>query len=162
MPQMTNILVKSDADGSDITLHPVRDVPFPHWRTNIPGVPIVGQRRLELMYETMKNGKVRVNFKVVNPIMEVIPSGAVSAAGTQAAAKVADEDSFSGTFFFSPRGSHATRAELVRMAAHILVGASASANAIVNPAVSTAESYIDATTSYPLPYALVNLLFPGN
>lgn len=163
MGAMTNLLVRSDVDGtSDLTFLPVRDTPFPHWRTNASGLPITGQKRVETQFETLKNGKVKVNIKVVNPIMELIPAGTVNSSGVQAAPMVADEDSFSGTFFLSPRGSTDTRAELMRMVAHLLVGAGVTTSTILNPVTAGAHAWRDvAAAGYPVPYSIINLLFPG-
>lgn len=160
MPAMTNILLRSDAAAVDHTLIPVRDIPFPSWRTNEDGVPVTGQKRLDLQFETLKNGKTKVNFKVGLPIMEVIPAGTVGASGVQAAPQVADEDSFSGTFFLSPRGTQTTRAELMRVVAHLMMGATSVTGTGVN-AATAAVGAVKSSTS-PLHYAVVNLLFPGS
>lgn len=161
MPSMTNILLKKD-DGTDNTYYPVTDRPSPHWRTNVSGIGDSGQARLEFQTEKMKNGKTRANLKVTQPIMEVIPSGSVNAMGIQAAPMVADEESVSITFYLSPRGTNETRADLFRQVAHLLQGAGA--NTTMNLVVSgvTADVIRDCAAASPVPYGIVNLLWPGS
>jgi len=160
MPQMTTILLKKD-DASDVTLVPVSDTPNPHWRTNISGIAAAGQVRLEEKAEEMKNGRVRVNVKLTLPIMEVVPSGTVNAAGFQAAPIVADEEAISMTAYFSPRGSNETRADLVRMFAHLVSGATSVSGGSAYPQSSTADTFRDVSSASPAPYGLVNLLWPS-
>lgn len=162
MPAMSNLLLRKDADGTtDVTLYPVKDFPFPVWRSNDPSLPLAGQMRLELSFETLKSGKIRVNHKLTKPIMAVIPAGTVNSSGIQAAPEVVDEESISTTYFLSPRGNHDTRAELLRFNAHLEIGASATTGDGNNPAVAVANAYKNASSSKMVPYSLVNLLFPG-
>lgn len=160
MPAMTPLLLKNEDGTTDSTLQPVRDVPFPHWRTNTDGYPTAGEERLEVQYETLKNGKVKVNVKLVKPILEVVPAGTVNSAGVQAAAQVADEDAISCTFFLSPRGTQSTRAQLMRHFVHVLSGASSTTATQVQPVSGTANAW--KTSALPIPYAIINLLFPGS
>lgn len=162
MPQMSNILLRSDVDGlTDHVLYPVRDIPFPSWRENVSGLPIAGQGRLEVQNETMKDGAVRVNAKIVKPIMEIIPAGTVNSAGVQAAPAVADTEWASVTFRLSPRGTGDTRAELMRMLAQLICGAGSTSGAMLSPTAGPAHAFRDTTDIRPLPYAIANLLFPG-
>jgi len=162
MPAMANILLRSDVDGTtDHIFCPVKDVPFPSWRENVSGVPIVGQGRLEVQNETLKDNSVRVNFKITKPIMEVIPSGTVNSSGVQAGPAVADTEFVSVTFKLSPRGTNDTRAELLRMVSHLLCGAGSTTGAGFAPSSAGAHAYRDAAVDKSALYAISNLLFPG-
>lgn len=160
MPSMSNIILRKD-DATDVLYVPVSDTPFPHWRTNFSGVPMHGQARLEVKTETMKNGNVRVNIKLAQPIMEIIPSGSVGASGIQAAPAVADEEVISMTFYASQRGSNETRADLLRQFAHLIAGAGATSGSIVAPPSATADTYRDVAVGIPVIYGIVNLLWPS-
>lgn len=161
MPTMQNVLVKKD-DGTDVTLYPVDDKDgIATWRSNISGISVNGQARLTIQYETMKNGKVRVNEKLTLPIMAVIPAGSVNNAGVQAAPTVLDEESRSTTYYLSPLGSNETRADLFRMGAHLTVGAGSTTGMTLNPQNTTADTFRDVTNGSVLPYGIVNLLFPN-
>ncbi|DAD50852.1 TPA_asm: coat protein [ssRNA phage SRR5466727_1] len=165
MPAMSKILVRSDVDGTtDVTFHPIKDFPFPSWRTNDAGKALLGQSRLDVQWEAPAKpaGKYRVNIKLATPIMEVIPAGTVNSAGVQAAPTVADEESVSCTFFFSSRGTADTRAEMVRAFQHILAGANDVTGTGLIPKNAVAHAFRDATSTLPVPYALANLLFPGS
>lgn len=162
MSVMTNVLLRSDVDGTtDHTFYPVRDVPFPHWRTNVDGLPLSGQKRIESQFEVLKNGKTRVNVKIINPIMELIPAGTVNSAGVQASPRVADEESISITWFLSDRGNQDTRAELQRMVAHLMAGANATSGGFTTPVGGVAHSFKNVAPASVIPYAIANLLFPG-
>lgn len=162
MPAMSNLLVRSDVDGtSDITFYPLKDNPFPQWRTNISGTPLLGQSRIETQWENLKGGAMRINVKVIKPILEVIPAGTVNSSGVQAAPMVADDEFVSVTWKVSPRGSNDTRAELQRWVAHLLVGASGSTGVGISPVAGGAHAFRDVVSSSPVPYAISNLLFPG-
>lgn len=161
MPAMSNILLRNEDGTTDLTLLPLRDSPFPVWRGNDQSLPLEGQVRLEVQYETLKNKKTRVNVKLIKPIMAVIPAGTVNSAGQQAMAEVIDEESISTTFFLSPRGGHATRAALARHNAHLMVGANVSAGSLLSPSGSGVETWLNCSSTSILPYAIVNLLFPG-
>lgn len=162
MPQMTNMLVRSDVDGlANHTFIPARDVPNPLWRTNVAGIPVIGQSTYEVQWEAMKNGKTKVNCKLAVPIMEVVPAGTVNSEGRQAGPAVADLESVSCTFFFSPRGTTDTRAEIVRMFMGIMQGASNANGGGTSPITGAAHAYRDVVNTQQVPYGLVNLLFPG-
>lgn len=162
MPAMANVLLRSDVDGtSDHTFYPVKDIPFPSWRENVSGLPIAGQGRLEVQNETLKDGASRVNLKLIKPIMEVIPAGTVNSAGVQAAPMIADTEWVSVTWRLSPRGTNDTRAELQRMLAQLVSGASSSSGQQVSPVSGGAHAYRDVGTGNAVPYAIANLLFPG-
>lgn len=158
MPAMSTIAVKRD-DGTDVTFQPISDSPH-LWQTRFSGLPLDGQTALEVKTEQMKGGKLRVNIKLSQPLMEVIPAGSVNASGVQAAPAVADSDVASLTFYLSPRGSNETRADLVRMLAHILSGAGTGSGATLAPQSSVADSFRDATSASLLPYGLINLIWP--
>lgn len=159
MPAMTNLLLKGDASATDIALVPVSDVPFPKWRTDVDGESELQATKLDVQWERLKNGKTRVNVKLVKPIMEVIPSGTVTAAGVAAAPKVADEEFISVTMMCSPRGTQSTRAELLRLVSHLLSGATSVTATGMNPSLTTVGAFKGSTA--PVVYGLVHLLFPG-
>lgn len=161
MPAMSNILVRSDVDGtSDVTFYPLKDNPFPQWRTNISGTPLLGQSRIETQWENLKGGAMRINLKIIKPILEVIPAGTVNSSGVQAAPMVADDEFVSVTWKVSPRGSSDTRAELQRWLSHVMSGAGSISGSTMGVS-SAAHAYRDASSSYVLPYVISNLLFPG-
>lgn len=153
------LLLKKDT-GTDVTYFPVSDRPVLQWRTNVSGVSDLGQSRLEIKEELMKSGVKRVNIKIEQPIMEVIPSGSVNAMGVQAGPHVAGSDSISITGYFSSRGTNITRADLLRQAAQLLAGAGSATglNIIVN---STADTYKSAGAANVVPFGLVNGLWPN-
>lgn len=161
MPIMTNILLRKDSAAADNTFLPVKDVPFPEWRTNVDALSTEGQARINMMWQEGKN-EAKVNVKIAMPIMEIIPAGSVDASGRTAAPKVAGIDSVSVSFFLSNRGTQATRAELMRALAHLCVGAGNSTDGLVNPtSASAANAYKNASNGSPLIYGIVNKLFPG-
>jgi len=157
---MDNLLLKKD-DGTDVTFYPVSDRPILSWRTNVSGVAPDGQARVEIQHEEMKSGKIRANLKIVQPIMAVIPSGSVNAAGIQAAPTVVDEDAISITFYAGKQGSNETRADLARMAAHLLSGAGATSAQVVAVSAVTADLVRDVANTRPALYGVVNLLWPS-
>lgn len=160
MPNMDNLLLKRD-DGTDVTYYPISDRPILQWRTNVSGVSVEGQARVEIQTEDMKSGKTRANMKIVQPIMAVIPSGSVNAAGIQAAPTVVDEDAISITFYAGKQGSNETRADLVRQAAHLLSGAGSTTTQNIAVSAVTADLVRDSANTRVVPYGLVNLLWPS-
>lgn len=161
MPNMADILLKKD-DGTSVTFNPVDDKDgVSTWRTRISGVSNAGQCKVTMQYETMKSGKMRVNAKLTVPIMEVIPAGSVNASGIQAAPAVADDESASVTFYLSPRGSNETRADMMRMFAHLVSGGGVVAAQTCSPENATADTFRDAAEGKVLPYGISNLLIPN-
>lgn len=160
MASMDNLLLKKD-DGTDVTYYPISDRPLTHWRTNVSGVSLEGQSRVELQTETMKNGKTRANVKIIQPIMAVIPSGSVNAMGIQASPTVVDEDSVSVTFYAGKQGTNETRADLVRQLAHLLLGAGSSTGQGLTATSTTPDVVRDAANSRVFPYGFVNGLWPS-
>lgn len=161
MPAMSNILLSRDVDAAtDITLYPVKDDPFPNWRSNVDGVSTEGQSSASMMWQEGKT-ESKVNIKLSLPIMEIIPAGSVDATGRTAAPKVAGVDSFSGTFFLSNRGTQSTRAELIRAVCHLLCGAASTADAGADPTTAASGTFKTIASTRPIPYAIVNKLYPG-
>jgi len=159
MPVMTQILLRKDGAAADNTFLPVKDVPFPSWRTNVDGLATEGQAKIDMMWQEGKN-ETKVNVKVALPIMEIIPAGTVDASGRTASPKVAGVDSASITFFLSNRGTQTTRAELMRAVAHLCSGANSATDGHNNPTSAGAVGSYKASSS-PMIYGIVNKLFPG-
>lgn len=158
MPAMTNLVVKDD-NKSDVTFVPVKDVPFPEWRTDIPGLPLEGQPRFSMAWEALKDKSLRMNAKLVMPVMEVIPAGTVDASGRQAAAAVAFTNTLSFTAITSRRATNENIADAYRMMLHFLSGATSAADNSLGVAWSDAGGFEAATA--PIPYGFIHRLFPG-
>jgi len=94
------------------------------WRENNVAVPKDAQVRTMLMYETLKSGIIAVSRRTVVPVMESV-SGQNSN-GYTAAPKVAFEDTFVTTGFFSPRSSVNSRRLCYQLHLNLLGGISTS------------------------------------
>lgn len=159
MPAMTNLVVKDD-NATDVTFVPVKDVPFPEWRTDNYALPLEGQPRFSMAWETLKDKSMRVNAKLVVPVMEIIPAGTVDASGRQAAAAVAFADTYSFTAITNKRSTNENIADGARMFLSFLCGATQTASSGYTPnGTSPADTFLNATS--PVLYGMIHRLFPG-
>lgn len=157
MADMANILLQDDADITR-TLLPVSNANQNLvWRGNEGGVPIDGQIRLTSTWERLKSGDYRLSAKLEVPVMETI--GASAASGYVAAPKVGYVLVGIFTMFAPARSTIADRANVYRMLAHAIIGASSSVDAFANPATGPAGSF--AALTNPMPYAFINLVYPN-
>jgi hypothetical protein len=123
MGAMTNLLVKDDGTPTEFTLVPITDSPFPYWRANVANVPVDGQVRYTFSIEKVKSGDYKVTGKLEVPIMETLGASGTSA-GYVAPPAVAYVMTGIVTMFAPARSTTADRANLVRMMAGLLQGAS--------------------------------------
>lgn len=124
MGNMTSILIKDDAATPvEFTFVPVSNN-RPKWLTQTPGVPVDGQHSIEqLANERLKSGAYRRVLKTVTRVMETLGT-AGTAAGYQAAPKVAYEIPVTTSATIDPRAVIADVANAVKMHAAALAGAS--------------------------------------
>lgn len=161
MANMVNVLIQDDTDTTR-TLLPVSNADQNLvWRANVDGVPVDGQIRLTETWEKMKDGGYRLSAKLEVPVMETI--GAAAATGYVANAKVAYVLVGIFTMFAPARSSISDRANLVRMMAHLISGASDVADTLVNPATGAAAAFKSAalTSASVVPYSFVNIVMPS-
>lgn len=157
MADMNNILLQDDTDAT-VTLLPVSNADQNLvWRGNQAGVPIDGQVRLTAVWERLKSGDYRLSAKLEVPVMETI--GAAAATGYVAAAKVAYVMVGIFTIFAPSRSTIADRANVVRMLAHAITGASNIADTSISAATGASGAW--AASSYPLQYGFINLVMPN-
>lgn len=157
MADMTNILLQDDTDTT-ITLLPVSNANQNLvWRGNGAGIPIDGQVRLTAVWERLKSGDYRLSAKLEVPVMETI--GAAAASGYVAAPKVAYVMVGIFTLFAPARSTIADRANVVRMMAHAVSGANATADNYVPPATGAADAFKNSTT--PMLMGFINLVMPN-
>lgn len=153
MTAMTNLLVKDDTTGTreETTLYPVTDTPDPFWRARASGVPDEGQVRLTLMQETLKSGDRKITQKLEVPVMETLVSG--TAAGYQAAPKVAYVNTSYYTHIMNKRSSIADKANLLALSVGAIQGAtSVTATGTLDQA-SAADAFKASVA--PLPVAFI-------
>jgi hypothetical protein len=125
MGAMTNLLLKDDATAPvEYTFIPISDTPNPVWRTAIAGVPFEGQMRLNITSEQVKSGDYKYTIKLEVPVMETLGASGTSA-GYVAPPKVAYTNTFISTMFMSARSTRQDRANLLKIAAGGIAGASA-------------------------------------
>jgi hypothetical protein len=128
MAQMTNILVKDDAaTPKEWTLEPITDTPVPFWRANDAGIPLAGQPRLTCSTEQLKSGDWKITAKLEVPIMETLGASG-SSSGYVAPPAVAYTMTNINTTFAPARSTVADRANILKMMAGALQGASAATN----------------------------------
>jgi hypothetical protein len=137
MGAMTNLLIKDDAaTPTEFTLIPVTDTPSPFWRASVASVPLDGQPRLTLTQEQVKSGAYKLTAKFESPVMETLGASGTSA-GYVAPPKVAYVNTAIFTVFIDPRSTQADRANLLKMVAGLISGASS----------TTATGVLDQSTS---------------
>lgn len=123
MAAQANFLVKDDqATPVEHTLIPVSDNPCV-WRGADSALPMEGQIRVTFQLEQLKNGDYRASKKTEVPVLETI--GTSGNAGPYVAPpKVAHVTTHIETMFFSKRSTAADRANALKIALGITLGAS--------------------------------------
>lgn len=165
MANATNVIVRLD-DATDVTLVPVSSL-------NENGKTVVRYRelnasksldaciRMSLESETLKSGVVRNVRKLEIPVMEIIPSGAVNSNGYVASPKVSHVETDIRTRLHSPRSTATERANSLKVGCHIDIGAGSTAGQGANAYSATASVWRDLPSSYPVPYADINYVYPS-
>jgi hypothetical protein len=144
MAAMANLLVKDDATSPvEITFIPVTDTPSPFYRASMAGVPFEGQPRVTLTSERLKNGSYKWTAKVEVPVMETLVAG--TAAGYQAAPKVAYVNTIIFSMFVDARSTVADRANLLKIAVGIIQGASSTTATGVLSNTSAGDAWKNST-----------------
>jgi len=159
MADMANILLTDDT-GTSLTFLPISNADKNLvWRGNITGVPISGQPRITAVWDMLKDGGYRLSAKLEVSVMETI--GASAATGYVAAPRVGYVMVGIFTMFAPARSTIADRANLVRMCAHLLIGAGSTANAGFSASAAVADTFKNAAATATMPYALVNIAMPN-
>jgi hypothetical protein len=123
MATQANFLVFDDqATPVEHTLIPVSDNPCV-WRGTNSALPMEGQIRVTFQLEQLKNGDFRASKKTEVPVLETIGT-AGNANGYVAPPKVAHVTTHIETMFFSKRSTAADRANALKIALGITLGAS--------------------------------------
>jgi hypothetical protein len=124
MSQMTNILVKDDANPLvEFTFVPVTNR-VPKWRTQVAGVPVDGQMTLEQVSNIkLADGNYRRVFKAVVPVMETLGASGTSA-GYVAPPKVAYNTPVTISLVQNQRATIADIANALKIALVSVLGAS--------------------------------------
>lgn len=150
MAAMTNILVKDDAATPiEWTLQPITDTPNPQWRASASGIPLAGQPRLSASVEEVKSGAVKVTAKLEVPVMETLGASGTSA-GYVAPPAVAYTNTAIVTAFVDQRSTVADRANLLKMIAGILGGASSTTATGILDQSTAGDGWKNSTLPFPL------------
>lgn len=152
----TNILVQDDTDSTRTLIPAMQDGNSAVYRTATSGLPVDGQTRMSLVWEQMRSGVWRCSIKLEVPFMETA-SGSNSA-GYDAAPAVAYVVTSIFTIFAPARSTAADRAHAVRMMAHAVVGAAATADQGFHPGTAASGAFQGFGAANPVPNLLVNLI----
>ncbi len=159
MGAQTNLLVKDDAaTPAEYTFVPVTDTPVPFWRTASAGVPLMGQMRLYVSAEQLRDGKTKVTEKLEVPVMETLGASGTSA-GYVAPPKVAYTNQFFLTTIIDPRSTAEDRANLQKLGIGLAQGASASTGGGTLHNASAGDAWKG--SSAPLPQAFIHVVIPS-
>jgi hypothetical protein len=159
MGTMANILVKDDAaTPKEWTLIPVTDTPNPMWRGNDAGIPLAGQPRLTESVEQVKSSDWKVSAKLEVPVMETLGTAGASS-GYQAPPAVAYAVTGIFTMFAPERSTTADRANLLKMMAGVLQGASATT--ATGTLANTAAGDAWKNSVHSGPQLFINLVVPN-
>lgn len=158
MGAMTNLLVKDDGVPTEFTLVPVTDTPSPLWRGTVANVPVDGQPRITLSQEKMKGGDYKQTLKLELPVMETLGASGTSA-GYVAPPMVAYVNTGIVTMFANPRSTIADRANLLKMLAGLLQGASSGSGSGALTQNSAADAWKNSVL--PVTEAFTKLLLPN-
>jgi hypothetical protein len=152
MGAMANFLVKDDATSPvEITFIPVSDTPNPTWRASMAGVPFEGQPRISLTSERVKSGAYKYTMKLEVPVMETLGASGTSA-GYVAPPKVAYVNTMIVTIFADGRSTVADRANLLKLGAGIISGASSTTATGVLDQSSAGDAWKNSTLPVPLAF----------
>jgi hypothetical protein len=145
MSQMTNILIKDDANPLvEFTLVPITNN-RPKWRAQVTGVPVDGQVSIEqLANQRLPDGNYRRVFKVVVPTMETLGASGTSA-GYVAPAKVAYVTVATVSMLVNQRSSIADVANTLKFAAGCCAGASSTTGTGTLSGASVADAWKNGT-----------------
>jgi hypothetical protein len=145
MPQMTNILLKDDANPLvELTFVPITNN-RPKWRTQIAGVPLAGQSTIEqLSNDVLPDGNTRRVLKVVVPTMETLGASGTSA-GYVAPQKVAYVTPVTVSILANQRGTTADASNALKFLAAALAGASSTTVSGTLNGASTADAWKNGT-----------------
>ena len=158
MAAMTNLLVKDDGTPTEFTLVPVTDTPVPFWRAQVANVPVDGQPRLTMSLEKLKSGDYKATVKLELPVMETLGASGTSA-GYVAPPAVAYTNTAWYTQICSKRSTIADRANLLRMMAGVIQGASSTTNTGTLANNAGADAWKNSVL--PVTQALISLLQPN-
>lgn len=158
MSAMTNLLVKDDGTPTEFTLQPITDTPNPFWRAAVANVPVDGQPRLTFALEKLKSGDYKVSAKLEVPVMETLGASGTSA-GYVAPPAVAYVNTGWVTLICSARSTIADRANLLRMLAGIIQGASSTTNTGILANNAAADAWKNSTL--PITQAFISLISPN-
>lgn len=158
MSAMTNLLVKDDGTPTEFTLVPVTDTPFPLWRAAVSGVPVDGQPRLTFSIEKVKSGDYKATAKLEVPVMETLGASGTSA-GYVAPPATAYVVTGIVTMFAPSRSTIADRANLLRMLAGVVQGASSATNTGILANNAAASAWKDSVL--PITQAFISLIQPN-
>lgn len=161
MAQMPTFLVKDDASTPvEHTLVPVSDQSgTSFWRGNAAGVPIEGQVRVTALQEKLKNGDYRISVKTEVPVMETPASFSGTPDGYIAPPKVAYVNTAILTVFANRRSTSADRANIIKLAAGLVAGASGTSGSGVLNNASAGDAYKNSTAA--IPQFFINLIQPS-
>jgi hypothetical protein len=152
MAAMANFLVKDDATAPvEITFIPVSDTPNPSWRAAISGVPFDGQPRITISSEKVKSGAYKYTMKLEVPVMETLGASG-TAAGYVAPPKVAYTNTIIVTMFADGRSTTADRANLLKLGAGIIQGASSTTATGTLDQASAGDAWKNSTLPAPLAF----------
>lgn len=166
MSNATNIVLKRD-DATDLTLVPVSSYSSGEgkltasFRELSTTKPLAACVRLTVEVESMKSGVMKVTRKLEVPVMEIIPAGAVNADGRTAAPAVSHVETDIRTRYHHPRSTATERADSLKMATHVDVGASSGAGGGLGVTSTTAFAWRDVTASFQIPYGDINYVWPS-
>lgn len=153
---MNNILLQNDADVTQTYVGVSQGPNEAQFRTNTTGVNLIGQSRLTALWEQLKAGTWRASVKLEVPFLETV--GDANAAGYVSQPAVAYTVVGIVTVFAPARSSSEDRAHVVRQLAHAISGATASADALINPATGAAEAFENGAANGQISNLLVNLI----
>lgn len=152
MAAMANFLVKDDASTPlEITFIPVSDTPFPTWRAAIANVPFEGQPRIAISTERVKSGAYKYTMKLEVPVMETLGASGTSG-GYVAPPKVAYVNTIIVTMFADGRSTTADRANLLKLGAGLISGASSTTATGILDQSSAGDAWKNSTLPVPLAY----------
>jgi len=158
MGAMTNLLVKDDGTPTEFTLTPITDTPNPFWRAAVANVPVNGQPRATFSLETLKSGDYKASLKLEVPVMETLGASGTSA-GYVAPPAVAYTNVLWITAVCSARSTIADRANLLRMGAGLVQGASSVTNTGTLANNAAADAWKNSVL--PLTQAFISLVSPN-
>jgi hypothetical protein len=159
MGAMTNLLVKDDAaTPKEWTFLGVTDTPNPQWRGNDAGVPLGGQPRFSVVTEEVKSGALKVTAKLEVPVMETLGASGASS-GYVAPPAVAYVNTYIGTMFCDPRSTIADRANLLKMFAGLIQGASSTTNTGILANNAAGDAWKNSVL--PIPQLFTQIVVPN-